>query len=78
MEIVLLLREGKNTADHTLDVFQSVATQFAGSDLIQPALDVVRPRVFQPDLRAERLKMVFPDVPIAFRSGRPFVFFNPR
>ena len=53
LEIILLLRQCENSADYALDVFQSVAAQLARSDLIEPALDVVGPRVLQPNLLAQ-------------------------
>ena len=52
LEIILLLCQSENSADYALDVFQSVAAQLARSNLIQPALNVVRPRVLQPNLLA--------------------------
>src|SRR5262245_2246205 len=39
---------------------------------------MVCPRVPKPDLPTERLKMIFPDVPIALRRRRPLVLLNPR
>jgi hypothetical protein len=44
----------KMHADDALDVFENVAAQLGRPDLIQPALDVVRSRIFQPKLLQSR------------------------
>jgi len=45
LEIVLLLCQSENSANYTLDVLQCVAAELPRSNLIQPTLHVVCPRV---------------------------------
>jgi hypothetical protein len=77
-EIILLLCQGGNSADHALNVFEGVTAQLARSNLIEPALNVVRSRVLQPNLLRDWFEMIFPDVPVALRGGGPLVFRSPR
>src|ERR1035441_7878064 len=78
LEIVLLLCQGESAADRALDVLQRVAAQFGRSDLIQPSLDVVGSSILQPNLSAERLKVIFPDISIPLHCGWALVQFDPR
>ena len=55
LEIVLLLCKRENATNYTLDVFESVATELARPDLVQPTLYVEGSRIFEPNLLAEPL-----------------------
>src|SRR5207249_6172728 len=61
-----------------LDVLKSVAAQCSRSNLIEPALDVVCPRVSQPHLSTVWLKVLVPDVMIAFRRRWALVLLDER
>lgn len=65
LEIVKLLRQRENAANYALAVPKGIAAQLASlADFGEPTLHDIRLRVLEPLPTAERLKMIFPNVPV--------------
>ena len=78
LKVILLLRQGENSADDALNVLECVPAEFAPSDLIEPRLNVIGSSVLQPDPLTQGVEVVFPDVLLSLRSRGPLVLHYPR